>query len=458
MASCLARSSLPDPAVLPAEPKSVWYFAQMRNTVDGTEAIRNYLSFWRECSDASNQEGSAKFPARAHPEFLALALAGAQKHSVAGGGLDVDLITELSRGSRIAEAAGRLRVLEPELFALVRARFNEAKLQADTLARFASVAERGGDAPLARRLTAEIARLSSENRLPADQFADPLRLDLARLEVLRRAEDPAWEPLFDALEERLESSPSQDHSCAAQALLRCGLPRAAYRHWARGGKQVDTKLVIALWQQDLKKESRAVVDHLVGHWLSALPNDWSSLGIVVALAIAQAQAGDDVGARASASVARRVAEESAASVLATGSGMPPEVAIWHLAKLLPLEIHVASDEVAALAWLARCEDLLATPRRARTPWEGRNSAKSTRVTTLSSLSEGCRKAGWYERAFDIGTRQKAAMDRWRDQLDAVRESGSPDLARRLLEGLADPRDHLDFALTVCRESTLAPTE
>ena len=94
-------------------------------------------------ADERELETPVTFPAGVHTEFLAVAMAAAQALSVAPvGELDGQLVTELDRAGRTAEAVESLRLLQPALFALVRARDEVADQQANALSSFALIAER----------------------------------------------------------------------------------------------------------------------------------------------------------------------------------------------------------------------------------------------------------------------------------------------------------------------------
>ncbi len=406
------------------------------------------------------------FPAEVAAEFLERALEAARAASLPAR-LEAELIAALLRGGRIADAVERARLLAPRLTEL--ASFNDAR-SAEAMVPLVRAAIDGGDDELAASLKKEFSRLlvggSREDwvtsaraaeaigergimdRLPPPDKGSQLCLDLLALEELRRKHDPAWEPLFDSLEERLEWSGSNEHFRAFLSYLPCGLVRAAYRHWLRGGKPASTDLVEALWRDELGQQYRSVVES--AH-RGAEDGDWNAVTSLAALAKAQLRAGDPDGALASAELARRVAEAGVVGVLAIPTTMSaktrkraapesPAIGIWYLAPLIPLELALG-DEVAARAVLARCESLLEQNAVASAPRADRDQG---RVTALISLESACVEARWFDEALRFARLQGDGSE-----ASVAFQSGSPELARSVFEELS-AEGRVQLALMFCQ--------
>jgi hypothetical protein len=371
-----------------------------------------------------------------------------------------ELTIELDRVDRSEEALEVLRRSEPWLVEVIRARLGQSVFVAEALLPFANAATRANDAALAERLRREAVRLLTLDRteietshLLAPVAARVIRaigdeasarwlaglkgdarlgLDFDELERLRTADDPAWETLFDSLEERVENLGPSYQAHAATVLRRCGLPRAAFRHWLRTPRHLDADLLIALWREELEKPYQDLIDHVRRAWINGM-SDWSGVGVAVELAIARAEAGDAEGARLSAQWARDLAEANAAEE------EDAECAIWSLSHLLPLEMRLG-EEARAREVLSRCRTILAAqPARSK-----------IRSTTLLSLSDDCREAGFYDLALEFASMEKDEKARFLLQKQVARASRSLSIARGILDSLSEPLQRLDLILSVSR--------
>jgi hypothetical protein len=264
-----------------------------------------------------------------------------------------------------------------------------------------------------------------------------LVLDFDKLRHLKEQGDPAWEALFDALEERVEDLGPRYHDQVYRALLRCGLARAAYRHWSRTTLHLDKALLSSLWSEGLERQYGSMVDSVQREWVESPPRDWTSVGTAADLAIARKEAGDNEGALASANVARDLAEENAMSVMK--SAMPPEVAVWSLAHLIPLAVKLG-DEPTARSVLQRCLQLLDAP----VPEGVSRSWRDSRVTTLLSLHKACEAAGWDEEAIRFAGGDSTRV--WHQLAIAVKSSSWLSATRSLFESVPEPRKRLGLAL------------
>jgi hypothetical protein len=370
---------------------------------------------------------------------------------------------ELDRADRSGEALSVFH-MAPSPVDAVRATSGMAVFAAEALLPFIDLAERAGDSALAAGLLSSAKTLLREERETIEDTLGPARsvarvservgdketarwlgslsgmagltLALQQLEDLRRASDPQWELLFDQIEERLESNENQRvHHYAAKAFLRCDLGRAAYRHWARGGKWIDTDLLAALWRADFESGYRSVVENLCVHWANG---DWSAVSTLVDVALTQAFAGDSAGAERTASEAHRVAEDGAREILESARGRPPEVAVWSLAHLIPLDVGRA-QESRATETLARCRALL----KAKAPGPVGKSWRRSRETTMISLVQSCSEAGWAKASLEFGAGSYSLAQA------LCMESSSGEL-RRWADLLPAPRERLEFLLNVCR--------
>jgi hypothetical protein len=398
-------------------------------------------------------------------EFLSLAVAAADSHSGPSSWLLAELILELARANRSAEALARLQRLEPSLVACVTERLGHPAFVAEQLLPFIALE---GDAALAARLLDEVRRLLMTGRdddhvlallrvartidhgptlawLAALKGEPRLLLDLAELERLKSANDPAWERAFDLLEARLDdpARTEREHGHIYGALLRCGLTRAAHRHWAQAGAPLNAQLLAALWTEGPQRTYRDAVERIRTRWVESSPRDWTWVGTAVDLALAQKEAGDLDGALVSASGARALAEENATRVV--DLGLPPAVAIWSLANLFALEVSFG-HEPAARQLFARCQQLLDAPMPANAGKSWRQP--STRTTTLLSFSKGCERAGWYDEALALARLEKDPKIRLSLQRNAA--SRSPPAARALIGSLTDPLQRLELALAVVK--------
>ncbi len=381
--------------------------------------------------------------------------------------LVAELVLARARAGHLTEATEQLRGVAPWLTASLIEWHQRSVTAADALLPYVEVAEQGQDAPLAATLRGEALRLCRAARsdvlevpffaegvmrvaralgdAPTCQWLDALggdarlSLDFDRLEQLKASGDTAWEPLFDSLEERVEDLGAKYQEYAYRALLRCGLPRAAHRHWSRTSLHLDGALLAALWREELLTQYRSMVDSVQRTWVESPPRDWTWVGTAVDLAIARHEAGDTEGARVSAKLARDLAEENVLRATGSGSASPPEVATWSLAHLIPLEYKLGS-EAAARRVLERARALLEGP----VPAKASRKWNDVRVTTLGSLAEACAAVGWIEEAIAF-TEDNATRTRYR--LKVLCESGSLPAVQALFESVASPRERLTLALT-----------
>jgi hypothetical protein len=376
------------------------------------------------------------------------------------------LVWELDRSGRTKEAFSVFRSVASPVEA-IRATSGMAVFAAEALLPFVGLAHRAGDSALAERLLSSAKSLLREERGAIADALGPaqsaarvaeavgddetaqwlaslsgnagITLGLERLGALRRAEDPQWEALFDQLEEQLDTiEDPRVHRYAAKALLRCDLARAAYRHWTRGGKWLDPDLVAALWRADFETGYRRVVEHSCVHGVRAFEGDWCAVKALVDVALAQRLAGDMPGAALTTNEAHRVAEAGARETLESARGIPPEVAVWYLSDLIPLEVALG-NEPSATAMLARCRPL----KEAKATSSVDRSWRDTRATTEVCLRTACSDAGWADAAFEFGAGSHLLARALSNECDSR-------LLRRWAERLLDPRERLEFLLNVCR--------
>ncbi len=416
------------------------------------------------------------FPSEAHAEFLALAMGAAKEITTPEWPL-ADLVLELDRGGRTSDAILQLRAITPWIAASATERLGRAAFAAEHVAPLLDIAERGRDRSLVAAVRKELAGLCAVARTeivdvpslaavvwrvarttgdePTSKWLAgatgeaKLAIDLARLQVLKEAGDPEWEQLFESLEERFENLGSAYQDQAYRGLFRCGLTRAAHRHWARGAGHLDARLLAALWRENLDRPYRIMLDVVRTRWIDTPPRDWSNVSTAVDLAMARRDAGDVDGSIDSAKVARALAEENAATVRDPESTMSAEVAVWSLAPLIPMEKKFG-DESRARELYADCRAMIDAPEPSNVGRTWRK--KAVRRTTIISLSRALRGAGWYGEAFALARSEESTQmsDRHRTEMSIAAECGDRVLARSVMASLDDPRLRLELALAVCR--------
>ena len=379
--------------------------------------------------------------------------------------LVAELVLALASCGRIADATDRLRPVAPWLAGSLAEWSNRSVWAAGALLPYVALAELGGDADVSARLRSELLTLCRAARRDVTEVPSlavdlmhvahamhdevtsrwlnglegdaRLALDSCKLGQLKAKGDSSWEALFDAVEARVEDLGPKYQEQTYRALLRCGLARAAYRHWSRTDLHLDATLLAALWSEGLERQYQTMVDSVQRRWVESPPRDWTWVGTAVALAIAREDAGDSEGALASAMVARDLAEENVSSVMQ--SAIPPEVAIWSLAKLIPLATRLG-DESAAQGLLQRCLSLLEAPM----PEGVARSWRNSRETTHAALHEAFTAAGWDEEAMRFAGNDKTRL---RHQLAiALNKGNGPVATRALFESIPHPRKRLGLAL------------